>query len=146
LERILPTPSGRGWLIVPERGPLVDAWSGEVVHRAVPLLRSGRGRGDNWRDDGICTALFHHRTLHQWHLDADVRPREEVVREPVAYTSFHEGVWWLVNLTDRIWLTADGVAIGRNAPVQLVDGLELAVASRDDGAPGRTWRVTMRTT
>ena len=145
LERILPTPSGRGWLIVPDSGPLVDAWSGEVVHRVVPMLRSGRGSGDTWRDDGISTALFHHRTLHQWHLDSDVRPREQVPREAVAYTSFHEGVWWLVNLTDRVWQTHDGRAIGRNAPVQLVDGLELAVASRGDDAAGRTWRIAMRT-
>ena len=145
LERILPTPSGRGWLIVPDRGPLVDAWSGEVVHRVVPMLRSGRGTGDAWRDDGIGTALFHHRTLHQWHLDSDVRPREEVPRAAVAYTSFHEGVWWLVNLTARSWRTRDGREIGRNAPVQLVDGLELAVAPRSDGTDGRTWRVAMRT-
>ena len=144
LERILPTPSGRGWLIVPDSGPLADAWTGEVVHRAVPMLRSGRGSGEAWRDDGITTALFHHRTLQQWHLDADVRPREEVSREPVAYTSFHEGVWWLVNLADRVWRTGDGREIGRNAPVQLVDGLELAVATNGNGSPGRTWRVAMR--
>jgi hypothetical protein len=111
----------------------------------VPMLRSGRGVGDAWRDDGIHTALFHHRTLHQWHLDSDVRPREEVPREAVAYTSFHEGVWWLVNLTERVWHTPDGRVIGRNAPVRLVDGLELAVASRNDDAPGRTWRIAMRT-
>jgi hypothetical protein len=144
LERIMPTPSARGWLVVPDTGPLVDAWRGEVVHRVVPLLRSGRGSGEAWRDDGICTALFHHRTLHQWHLDADLRPREEVAREAVAYTSFHEGVWWLVNLTDRTWRTGDGREIGRNAPVELADGLELVVAPRTDGAIGRTWRVTMR--
>jgi hypothetical protein len=145
LERILPTPSQRGWLVVPDSGPLVDAWSGEVVHRAVPMLRSGRGAADAWRDDGIATALFHHRTLHRWHFDADVRPREEVSRESLAYTSFHDGVWWLVNLTDRVWRTADGREIGRNAPVQLVDGLELVVSPTADGAPGRTWRVCLRT-
>ena len=167
LERIMPTPSGRGWLIVPDAGPLVDAWSGEVVHRTVPLLRSGRGCGAGWRDDGIVTALFHHRTLHAWHLGADVRPREEVSREAVGYVAFHEGVWWLVNLTDRVWHVVQGdgdlertsdtsvqgdgdlerapVSIARNTPVQLRDGLELAVAPGADGAPGRTWRVEMRT-
>jgi hypothetical protein len=144
LERIMPTPSGRGWIIVPDHGPLRDHWSGEVVHRAVPLLRSGRGSGAAWREDGITTAVFHHRTLHQWHLDADVRPREEVSREAVAYASFHEGVWWLVNLTDRVWQVADGRGIGRNAPVQLVDGLEITVADRADGGAGRTWRVALR--
>lgn len=144
LERILPTPSGRSWLIVPDSAPLTDAWSGEVVHRTVPMLRSGRGEGDAWRDDGIATALFHHRTLHSWHFDADVRPREEVSRDAMAYTSFHEGVWWLVNLTDRSWRTADGRDIGRNTPVQLHAGLELAVSPRPDGAPGRTWRIDMR--
>ena len=146
LERIMPTPSGRGWIIVPERGALTDPWTGEVVHRAVPLLRSGRGSGDAWRNDGITTALFHHRTLHQWHLDADVRPREEVSRDAAAYASFHEGAWWLVNITDRIWKTGDGREIGRNVPVQLQDGLELAVAAGADGADGRTWRVALRST
>ncbi len=143
LERIMPTPSGRGWLIVPDSGALVDAWSGEVVHRAVPMLRSGRGTGTAWRDDGIATALFHHRTLHQWHFDTDVRPREEVPRDAVAYTSFHEGAWWLVNLTEREWHTSSGQVIGRNAPLQLMDGLEIAIASRPDGGAGRTWRVSM---
>ncbi|HYW49865.1 MAG TPA: hypothetical protein VE861_04615, partial [Gemmatimonadaceae bacterium] len=144
LERVLPTPSGRGWVIVPDGGPLVDPWSGEVVHRAVPMLRSGRGSGDAWRTDGISTALFHHRTLHVWHFDADVRPREEVSRDAMAYASFHEGVWWLVNLTDRAWATHDGRVIARNAPVQLVHGLELAVSPRADGGAGRTWRIDMR--
>lgn len=144
LERLTPTPTGRGWLIVPDVGPMVEPWSGERLHRAVPLLRSGRGVGAEWRDDGIATALFHHRTLHQWHLDADIRPREEVSRAPVAYTSFHEGVWWLVNLTDRPWTSATGEVVARNTPVELVDGLELAVAPRADDAPGRTWRLTMR--
>ena len=145
LERIMPAPSGRGWLIVPERGALMDPWSGEVVHRAVPMLASGRGQGASWRDDGIATALFHHRTLHHWHLDADVRPREEVSRDAVGYVSFYEGAWWLVNITDREWHSPDGSVIGRNAPVRLRDGLELAVAPRADGAAGRTWRVAMRT-
>ena len=146
LERILPTPSGRSWLIVPEQGTVHDPWSGEVVHRAVPMLRSGRGAGEAWRDDGISTALFHHRTLHQWHFDADVRPREEVSRDAMAYASFHEGTWWLVNLTDRVWRTADGRDIGRNAPMQLVDGLEVMVAARaTDAGAGRTWRIAMRT-
>jgi Protein kinase domain len=146
LERIMPTPSGRGWIIVPERGALTDPWSGEVVHRAVPMLRSGRGSGDAWRDDGIATALFHHRTLHHWHLDADVRPREEVSRDAMAYASFHEGAWWLVNITERLWRTGDGREIGRNVPVQLLDGLELSVATGAGGADGRTWRVAMRST
>jgi serine/threonine protein kinase len=145
LERIMPTPSSRGWIIAGDEGPLRDPWSGEQVHRAVPMLRSGRGGGETWRDDGIATAVFHHRTLHQWHFDADVRPREEVSREAMAYASFHDGCWWLVNLTGRAWVTADGRTIGRNAPVQLVDGLELQVASRADGGSGRTWRVSMRT-
>jgi len=144
LERMMPTPSSRGWLIVPDGGPLRDAWNGEVVHHVVPLLAAGRGNGSAWRDDGIRTALFHHRRLHQWHLDADVRPREEVSRDPVGYASFHEGVWWLVNITDRAWQTADGTTIARNTPIQLRDGLELAVAARHDGAPGRVWRVLMR--
>ncbi|MES3035973.1 MAG: lipopolysaccharide kinase InaA family protein [Gemmatimonadota bacterium] len=144
LERIMPTPSGRGWIVVPDTGPIVDHWSGEVVHRAVPLLQAGRGTGDDWRADGIATAIFHHRTLHQWHFDADVRPREEVSREALAYASFHEGQWWLVNLTDRAWHVGDGRCIARNAPVQLVDGLELRVAPREDGGSGRTWRVVMR--
>ncbi|MDZ7632529.1 MAG: lipopolysaccharide kinase InaA family protein [Gemmatimonadaceae bacterium] len=144
LERLTPTPSGRGWLIVPDAGPMLDPWSGERMHRAVPMLRSGRGVQDGWRDDSIATALFHHRTLHQWHLDTDVRPREEVSRDAVAYTSFHEGAWWLVNLTDRAWTTAEGTVVARNTPVQLRDGLELSVSSRADGAPGRTWRVMMR--
>ena len=144
LERIMPTPTGRGWLIVPDSGPMLEPWTGEVVHRAVPLLRSGRGNGSEWRDDGFCTALFHNRTLHQWHLDADLRPREEVPRAAVGYASFHEGAWWLVNITDRPWTTGAGDVIARNTPVKLVDGLELAVAARDDGAPGRSWRVAMR--
>ncbi|MCC7052944.1 MAG: hypothetical protein IT355_06715 [Gemmatimonadaceae bacterium] len=152
LERILPTPTGRGWLILPERGPTVDPWTGEVVHRVVPQLRSGRGTGGDWRDDGIVTALFHHRTLHQWHLDTGVRPREAVSREAVGYVSFHEGAWWLVNLTDREWRVVQAVrgdgdperVIGRNTPVQLRDGLELAVADGADGVAGRTWRVSMR--
>jgi len=144
LERIMPTPSSRGWLIVPEQGALQDPWSGERVHRAVPLLRSGRGEGDTWRDDGITTALFHHRTLHQWHLDADVRPRESVSREAVGYVAHHDGAWWLVNLTDRRWRAGDGAEIARNAPVQLSDGLELAVAPRADGGAGRTWRIALR--
>jgi hypothetical protein len=63
----------------------------------------------------------------------------------MAYASFHDGVWWLVNLTDRAWHTADGGHIGRNTPVQLVDGLELQVSAGADGGRGRTWRVTMRT-
>ena len=145
LERIRPTPSSRGWIIAGDAGPLVDPWSGEQVHRAVPMLRAGRGSGEGWRDDGITTAIFHHRTLHQWHLDADVRPREEVSRSAMAYASFHDGVWWLVNLTDRVWLTGDGRSIGRNAPVQMTDALELQVSPRADGGAGRAWRVTMRT-
>jgi hypothetical protein len=144
LERVMPTPSGRGWLIVPDAGPLRDPWSGEVVHRAVPLLRAGRGSGDAWRDDGICTALFHHRTLHQWHLDAELRPHEAVSRESVAYASFHEGAWWLVNITDRTWTASDGSVIARNTPVRLHDGLELVVSAGATGAPGRTWRVVLR--
>jgi hypothetical protein len=145
LERIMPTPSSRAWIIAGDEGPLHDPWCGEKVHRAVPMLRAGRGCGAAWRDDGIATALFHHRTLHQWHFDADVRPREEVSRDAMAYASFHDGVWWLVNLTDRAWHTADGGRIGRNTPVQLVDGLELQVSAGADGGRGRTWRVTMRT-
>ncbi len=144
LERLMPTPSGRSWLIVPDAGVLRDAWSGEVVHRPVPLLRSGRGVGDTWRDDGICTALFHHRTLHQWHLDAGTRPHELVSRDAVGYASFHDGVWWLVNLSERSWAVSDGNVVPRNAPLQLRDGLDVVVAASGDGASGRTWRVSMR--
>ena len=144
LERIAPTPSGRGWIIVTDDGPIVDPWSGERIHRAVPQLRAGRGTGDGWRDDGIVTTLFHHRTLHTWHFDADVRPREEVSRDAMAYVSLHDGQWWLVNLTDRVWTTADGTTIGRNAPVLLTHGLELAIAPRDDETVARTWRIVMR--
>lgn len=144
LERIMPTPSGRGWIIVPEHGAPTDAWTGEIVHRRVPVLQSGRGSGDAWRTDGITTALFHHRTLHRWHTDAEVRPREEVSRDAVAYASFHEGVWWLVNLAERAWRVSDGRIIGRNMPVELVDGLEVAVADDDAGRAGRTWRIAMR--
>jgi Protein kinase domain len=144
LERLMPTPSGRSWFVVTDQGPMIEPWTGERLHRPVPLLRSGRGVGEAWRDDGITTALFHHRTLHQWHLDAALRPHEDVSRGPVAYASFHEGVWWLVNLTDRSWMASTGVDVGRNAPVQLRDGLELVVAPAADGSPGRTWRVQMR--
>ena len=144
LERIMPTPSGRGWIVVPDAGPVLDQTSGEVVHRAVPMLHSGRGSGAQWRSDGIATAIFHHRTLHQWHFDADVRPREAVSREALAYASFHDGQWWLVNLTGRAWHTGDGRCIARNAPVQLVDGLELRVDAPADGGAGRTWRLAMR--
>lgn len=144
LERLMPTPSGRSWLLVPETGVLRDPWGGEVVHRAVPMLRSGRGAGDAWRDDGICTALFHHRTLHQWHLDAELRPHESVPRDAVAYASFHEGAWWLVNVTDRVWTVSDGAVIGRNTPLRLHDGLEVVVSPRSDAAPGRTWRIMLR--
>ena len=144
LERIMPTPSGRGWLIVPDDGVLCDPWSGEVVHRVVPMLRSGIGSGDAWRTDGIATTVFHHRTLHVWHTDADARPREEVSRDAMGYASFHEGTWWLVNVTDRIWYAGDGRTFARNTPVRLEDGLELRVSPRDDGGRGRTWRVAMR--
>ncbi len=144
LERLMPTPSGRSWFVVTDRGPMVEPWTGERLHRPVPLLRSGRGVGESWRDDGITTALFHHRTLHEWHLDADLRPREDVSRVPAAYTSFHDGAWWLVNITERSWVASTGAVVARNTPVQLLDGLELAVAPSAGGSPGRTWRVDMR--
>ena len=89
-------------------------------------------------------ALFHHRTLHEWHLDAALRPSEDVSRSPAAYTSFHDGAWWLVNITDRSWVTSTGAVVARNTPVQLIDGLELAVTEGAGGSPGRTWRVQMR--
>jgi Protein kinase domain len=145
LERIMPTPSARSWVVATDRGALVDPWSGERVHRVVPLLRSGRGSGPGWRDDGVCTALFHHRLLHHWHFDAALRPLESVSREATAYAAFHDGAWWLVNLTDRAWTTSDATITRRNMPMQLTDGLEIAVADSSDGAAGRTWRIEMRT-
>jgi hypothetical protein len=143
LERLVPTPSGRSWIILPEHGAAVDPWSGERLHRLPPVLRAGRGTGDAWRDDGLTTALFHHRTLHEWHVRTDTRPTEDVSREPVAYVAFHEQAWWLVNLTDRAWHVADGTIVGRNGPLRLTDGLEVRVASAADGNVGRTWRIAM---
>jgi hypothetical protein len=145
LERLLPTPSGKSWLIAADTAPLHDPWTGERVHRAVPMLVSGLRSGADWRPDGIVTALFHHRTLHAWHLDSGRRPREGELRDAVGYVAFHDGVWWLVNVQDRVWHLAGGAQIGKNTPVQLADGLELRVAAGADGVEGRTWRIRMRT-
>jgi hypothetical protein len=146
MERLVPTPSGRGWIILGDAPGAVDPWSGERLHRVPPLLHAGRGSGEAWRDDGLTTALFHHRTLHAWHLSVDVRPTEDAPRDAVAYVAFHEQAWWLVNLTDRAWQTSDGAVIARNEPLRLHDRLEVHVASSPDGRAGRTWRVAMPAT
>lgn len=141
LERVHPTPSGRGFMLVWDEAPHADPWSGEQLHRAVPLLHGGMVREGAVVPDGTVTTLFHHRTLHRWHLEAGVRPSEEAPRDPEGYVSFHQGEWWVVNLSGRPWQVRNGDAVAHQAPLVLRPGLEVEIPARRDDQPARHWRV-----
>jgi hypothetical protein len=101
-----------------------------------------RDTGNGMVDEGDVLLLWHHLTLHDWHLRPGVAPNERADRTPRGYVAQQEGRLMLVNTSDTPWIV-NGVnghptTIGRNMSVAATPGLSIRIG---EDAPARVLQV-----
>jgi hypothetical protein len=110
----------------------------ERMPGAVLLARMQRDTGQSVIDDGDVLLLWHHLTLHDWHLTPGSAPNERADRTARGYVAQHEGRLTLVNTSDTPWYVrgADGAdtVVGRNQVVVVAPGVAIRVG---DAMPAR---------
>lgn len=137
LQRAYPLPSGK-WTILGTGLPRATLHGDERIAGPVLAAQLYRETPQGLVDEQDYFVLFHHLTLHDWHLRMGTLPNEKADRTPRGYVAQHEGKWWLVNTSDTPWDVVDGPRIGRNASVECVPGLTLRIG---DELPARVLRI-----
>lgn len=141
MQLLHPLPSG-AWTIVAPGLPLASLRGEESLAGGALVARNLRDTGDAVVDEGDMTVLWHHLTLHDWHLRPGSLPDERADRSPRGYVARHAGGWWMVNTSDTRWHVAgrDGTTreVGRNASVECAPGLSVRVG---DALPARVLRI-----
>lgn len=137
LQRVHPTSSGQ-WTIVGPGHPLATLAGDERLSAPVLTAHLWRETPQGLVDDRDLLVLWHHLTLHDWHLRPGCVPDERADRTPRGYVAQHGGRWWLVNTSDVPWQVVDGASIGRNGSVECVPGLSLRIG---DELPARVLRI-----
>ncbi len=101
------------------------------MHAPAFLARNLRDTGHGLVDEGDVLLLWHHLTLHDWHLRPGIAPNERADRTPRGYVAQHEGRLLLVNTSDTPWLVSHGAAerstVGRNMSVIVSPGVSVRI-------------------
>ncbi len=132
-ELIHPSPGASEWMFAGPALPAQCPWTGGTLRAPIPVARYQREREGRRVDEQRTLTLFHHLTLHDWHLRTAVAPDEHADRTPRGYIAQHAGRWWLVNLSGAPLHTDAGASIAHNAALALEEG----VAVRADAADAR---------
>ncbi|MES2523316.1 MAG: lipopolysaccharide kinase InaA family protein [Gemmatimonadota bacterium] len=101
MQLLHPLPSG-AWTIMAPGLPL-SSLSGDERTSGALVARNLRDTGDSMVDEGDMLVLWHHLTLHDWHLQLATLPDERANRTPRGYVAQHGGKWWMVNTSDTSW-------------------------------------------
>jgi hypothetical protein len=88
--------------------------------------------GDKVVSEQDSLVLWHHLTLHDWHVQVGALPDERADRTARGYVAQHQGKWWLVNTSEVPWYIVDGdtdVLVGRNASVECIVGRRVRIGN-----------------
>lgn len=130
MQLLYPLASGHWTLLAPGL-PMASLRGEERVHAPAFLARNLRDTGHGLVDEGDVLLLWHHLTLHDWHLRPGIAPNERADRTPRGYVAQHEGRLMLVNTSDTPWLVRSGSAepstVGRNMSVVVNPGVSVRI-------------------
>jgi hypothetical protein len=130
-ELLHPSPGGREWMFAGPSLPALCPWTGGALTAAIPVLSYQREIDGRRVAEQRTLTLFHHLTLHDWHLRAGVVPDEHADRTPRAYIAQHAGRWWLVNISGAPMHKDDGTTVAHNEALALEEGRVLRGAAPD---------------
>lgn len=137
LQLLHPSPTGRDWAILAPGLPTQTFASGESVQLPVLIARFFRERDGALMDERQWLTVFHHLTLHAWHVRHSLQPDENADRAPLGYFAYHEHRWWLVNTSGQAMQVVGGASVPHQQSVELRAGLQLRTS---DEATGRILR------
>jgi len=141
LQWIHPLPSGK-WTIVGPGLPSTSLDGQERLGSAPLLAHFFRETPQGLVDERDHLVLWHHLTLHDWHLGIGTMPDERADRSPRAYVAQHGGKWWLVNSGSVSWTVDDQQRVERNGAVELITERTIRIG---DELPARVLRIGVGT-
>jgi hypothetical protein len=138
MQQLYPLANGK-WTVLGRGLPLTSLTGDERVPGPVLVAEQWRETDQGAVREQDNLVLWHHLTLHDWHLRIGCVPDERADRTARGYVAQHGGKWWLVNSSDTPWIATSGAVIGRNASVECVAGLTVRVG---ETLPARVLRVS----
>lgn len=141
MQLLYPLPSGHWTLLAPGL-PMASLRGEERVPAPVLLARSLRATDHGMIDEGDVLLLWHHLTLHDWHLRPGCAPNERADRTPRGYVAQHQGRLTLVNASDTPWIvrqgSGDAARVERNGVVIAAPGVSIQIG---DDLPARVLQL-----
>ena len=131
MRHLFPMSSGK-WTILGKGLPMTSLRGDERTATPVLTAELHQDTGDKVISEQDSLVLWHHLTLHDWHLLVGALPDERADRAARGYVAQHQGKWWLVNTSDVPWYILDGdtdVLVGRNAPVECIVGRRVRIGN-----------------
>jgi serine/threonine protein kinase len=139
LDLIHPSPDGKNWFIVAPGMPLECPFSKRRLTAPVPVasfLRHIKRPGSDtldFKDDEHGLTVWNGQYLYPWHARSNVSPLD-AKRDPVAYFTFHQGKWFLVNQSGADMLLVDQPDYLRHGhAVELTPGLRVLLSLEEGG-------------
>lgn len=137
LQLVHPSPSGRDWAILAPGLP-AETFGSERLPTPYPVARFLREGDRGLMDEGQRLVIFHHLTLHAWHLRHSILPDEHADRAALGYFAWHNHRWWLVNTSGAAMQVLGGDPVPHGQGLELRPGLELRTG---DDAQARVFRI-----
>ena len=139
LDLIHPSPDGKNWFIVAKGLPLVCPYSKRKLAAPVPVAtflrrqnRPGTDTMDFNHDDHEFT-IWNGQYFYAWHTRSNISPLD-AKRDPAGYFTFHQGKWYLMNLSNAdMCLVDNNDYLQHGHPVELTPGLRVLLSLEDGG-------------
>ena len=139
LDLIHPSPDGKNWFIVTPGMPLECPFAKRRLAAPVPVASFRRHikRPDSdtldFKDDEHALTVWNGQYLYPWHARSNVSPLD-AKRDPVAYFTFHQGKWFLVNQSNADMLLVDQPDYLRHGhATEITPGLRLLLSLEEGG-------------
>ena len=103
--------------------------------RCAPAAGAGTSDSDtlDFKDDEHALTVWNGQYLYPWHARSNVSPLD-AKRDPVAYFTFHQGKWFLVNQSNADMLLVDQPDYLRHGhATEITPGLRLLLSLEEGG-------------
>jgi hypothetical protein len=122
------------WLLYNEGRPPKCPWCGWQLREPTPVLDFHyAARTGQYRAEQHCLVAWNGRRLHRWHVFRGEDPVEGVDQEVLAYVSFYQGRWILINKALDGMISPSGNPVPRGQACALKEGDQICLSKGDHG-------------
>jgi len=137
LDLIHPSPSGNQWFVLTRDMPMSCPYTNAPITKPVPIMDFYRDKGGGaYSDEQQSITIWHNRYLYKWHASSKLSPID-CDRTPIAYFSFYQDKWWIVNQSgEDMVIVNDQDYLREGTAAELKPGLQILLSAEDGGRLG----------